>query len=64
MESRPIVKSLRALALRTVRWLYWRMQAYETDPLYQRALEGVWWHAHGDSRLRDRTSVVRPQDRV
>jgi len=64
MGSRPVLESLRALALRTVRWLYWRTQAYEADPLYLRALEGVWWHAHGDSRLREQAATVRPQDRV
>jgi len=64
MESRPVVKSLRAFALSAVRWLYWRTRAYEGDPLYLKALEGVWWHVRGDSLLRHRAANARPEDRV
>jgi len=44
--------------------LYWRTRAYEGDPLYLKALEGVWWHVRGDSLLRHQAANVRPEDRA
>jgi hypothetical protein len=54
------MRTLRTLA----RWLYWRSRAFEGDPVLEKALEAVWWHAHGDQGLRDMANATPPEQRV